>query len=80
MPENKPEKEMNQKSGTESPTLSLCMIVKNEEHFLPMCLDSVKGYVDEIIIVDTGINRHYRQNCREIQCEDLSSSVGKQLQ
>ena len=54
MPENKPEKEMNQKSGTESPTLSLCMIVKNEEHFLPMCLDSVKGYVDEIIIVDTG--------------------------
>ena len=54
MPENKPENDMNQKSGTESPTLSLCMIVKNEEHFLPKCLDSVKGYVDEIIIVDTG--------------------------
>lgn len=30
------------------------MIVKNEEHNLPRCLDSVKGMVDEIIIVDTG--------------------------
>ncbi len=37
-----------------NPTLSLCMIVKNEENFLPMCLDSVKDYIDEIIIVDTG--------------------------
>jgi Glycosyltransferases involved in cell wall biogenesis len=30
------------------------MIVKNEERFLPLCLDSVKDYVDEMIIVDTG--------------------------
>jgi len=36
------------------PTISLCMIVKNEEKRLPQCLDSVKDYVDEIIIVDTG--------------------------
>jgi len=36
------------------PTLSLCMIVKNEEHFLEQCLNSVKDLVDEIIIVDTG--------------------------
>ena len=36
------------------PTISLCMIVKNEEDFLPRCLDSVKDYVDEIIVVDTG--------------------------
>ncbi len=43
----------NQKSNS-NPTLSLCMIVKDEEYFLPMCLDSVKDYVDEIIIVDTG--------------------------
>ena len=35
-------------------TLSLCMIVKNEEKLLPTCLESVKDYVDEIIIVDTG--------------------------
>lgn len=34
--------------------LSLCMIVKNEEKYLPGCLTSVKNIVDEIIIVDTG--------------------------
>ena len=36
------------------PSISLCMIVKNEEENLPRCLDSIKDYVDEIIIVDTG--------------------------
>jgi len=35
-------------------TISLCMIVKNEEEVLARCLDSVKDAVDEIIIVDTG--------------------------
>ena len=35
-------------------TISLCMIVKNEEENLPRCLYSIKDYVDEIIIVDTG--------------------------
>ena len=34
--------------------LSLSMIVKNEERFLPGCLESVKGLVDEIVIADTG--------------------------
>jgi len=34
--------------------LSLCMIIKDEEEYLPRCLDSVKALVDEIIIVDTG--------------------------
>lgn len=35
-------------------TISLCMIVKNEEDVLERCLTSVKEFVDEIIIVDTG--------------------------
>jgi len=35
-------------------TISLCMIVKNEEAVLARCLDSIKDAVDEIIIVDTG--------------------------
>ncbi len=35
-------------------TISLCMIVKNEESILARCLDSVADLVDEIIIVDTG--------------------------
>lgn len=35
-------------------TISLCMIVKNEEANLPRCLNSIKELADEIIIVDTG--------------------------
>ena len=35
-------------------TISLCMIVKNEENVLERCLNSVREFVDEIIIVDTG--------------------------
>ena len=35
-------------------TISLCMIVKNEEETLSKCLNSIKEIVDEIIIVDTG--------------------------
>jgi len=35
-------------------TISLCMIVKNEEDVLDRCLSSARDIVDEIIIVDTG--------------------------
>ena len=35
-------------------TISLCMIVRDEEDVLERCLDSVKDLVDEIVIVDTG--------------------------
>ena len=35
-------------------TVSLCMIVKNEEKILARCLDSIADLMDEIIIVDTG--------------------------
>jgi|GEM_PF-1722118 len=35
-------------------TLSLCLIVKNEETFLPECLSFACGVADEIIVVDTG--------------------------
>lgn len=35
-------------------TISLCMIVKNEQEVLSRCLDSVKGVFDEVVIVDTG--------------------------
>lgn len=36
------------------PLISLCMIVRNEEKNLPRCLESVRGLVDEIIVLDTG--------------------------
>lgn len=35
-------------------SISLCMIVKNEEQTLGRCLSSIDGVVDEIVIVDTG--------------------------
>lgn len=35
-------------------TISLCMIVKNEEAVLKRCLDSIADLMDEIIIIDTG--------------------------
>ena len=35
-------------------TVSLTMIVRNEEHNLPRCLESVRGLFDEIVVVDTG--------------------------
>ncbi len=34
--------------------VSACLIVKNEERFLPGCLASLAGVADEIVIVDTG--------------------------
>ena len=35
-------------------TISLCMIVKDEEALLPRCLESIQGLVEEVIVVDTG--------------------------
>ena len=35
-------------------TLSLCMIVKNEEKYIAKSIDSVKDIVNEIVIIDTG--------------------------
>lgn len=40
--------------GVQVASISLCMIVKNEEDTLARCLISVRDIVDEIIIVDTG--------------------------
>lgn len=43
------------------PSISLCMIVKNEEQVLARCLESVHDLVDEIIIVDTGSTDRTRE-------------------
>jgi tetratricopeptide (TPR) repeat protein len=37
-------------------SLSLCMIVRDEQQMLPRCLAAVAGAVDEIVLVDTGSN------------------------
>lgn len=35
-------------------TISVCMIVKNEEQVLGRCLDCLKEIADEIVVIDTG--------------------------
>lgn len=62
-------------------TISLCMIVKNEEAVLARCLDSVAEIVDEIIVVDTGssdrtkeIAAQYGQVFDFVWCEDFAAA------
>ena len=57
--------------------ISLCMIVRDEEETLARCLESVKGLVDEIVIVDTGsqdrtkeIARGYTQKVYDFRWQD----------
>lgn len=37
-----------------SPTVSACLIVRNEAHVLQRCLASLQDVVDEIVVLDTG--------------------------
>ena len=46
-------------------TLSLAMIVKNEAGHLGHCLDSVRGLVDELVVVDTGSTDGTVQEARD---------------
>lgn len=63
-------------------SISLCMIVKNEERVLARCLDSLCELMDEIIIVDTGstdstidIARKYTDKVYNFPwCDDFSAA------
>lgn len=46
-------------------TLALAMITKNEAEKLRRCLESVKDYVDEIVVVDTGSEDNSIEVARE---------------
>jgi glycosyltransferase involved in cell wall biosynthesis len=46
-------------------SVSLTMIVRNEEDHLPKCLESVRGLFDEIIVVDTGSTDRTKEIARE---------------
>ncbi|MCR5402906.1 MAG: glycosyltransferase, partial [Butyrivibrio sp.] len=45
-------------------TISVCMIVRDEEPVLERCLNNVRQFADELIIVDTGS----KDSTREIAC------------
>lgn len=47
-------------------TISLCMIVRNEEPVIGRCLDSAQDIADEIIVVDTGSNKWHEGNSKQI--------------
>lgn len=49
---------------TTKTSLSLCMIVKNEERFIAEALKSTQNFVDEMIIVDTGSTDKTKEICR----------------
>ena len=49
-------------------TISLCMIVRNEEAVLARCLDSVSKAVDEIILVDTGSEDRTKEIAKRYTC------------
>ena len=59
-------------------TISLCMIVKNEEKVLKRCLDSVKDLMDEIIIVDTGSTDCTKAECDYIYTADADEVLNQE--
>lgn len=50
-------------------SLSLAMIVKDEENCIKRCLDSVINLVDEIVIVDTGSTDNTIEICRSYNAQ-----------
>lgn len=38
----------------EKPTVTLCMLVKNEAGLLPRAISSVRAFVNEVVVIDTG--------------------------
>jgi len=69
------------------PTLSVCMIVKNEEENLPRALASVRGVADEFIVVDTGSKDRTVEIARSFGakvfhfdwCDDFSAARNESL-
>lgn len=63
-------------------TISVCMIVKNEECVLERCLSTVREIADELIIVDTGstdatkeIAKKFTEQVYDFEwCDDFSKA------
>lgn len=66
------------------PTISVAMIVKNEAQNLVQCLDTVKDWVNEIIILDSGSTDNTKNIARQygakFYCNTDWQGFGKQRQ
>jgi len=56
-------------SSKKKATISVCLIVKNEERFLADCLQSVKPVADQIVVLDTGSTDRTVAIAREMGAE-----------
>jgi GT2 family glycosyltransferase/tetratricopeptide (TPR) repeat protein len=67
--------------------LSLCMIVRDNETTIGPCLESIRPWVDEIVIVDTGSTDKTPEICRQFGarlfefpwCDDFSAARNESL-
>ena len=67
--------------------LSLCMIVRDNEGTIRPCLESIRPWVDEMIVVDTGSTDRTPEICRELGarvehfpwCDDFSAARNESL-
>lgn len=53
-------------------SLSICMIVKNEESNIDRCLNSIKDIADEIVIVDTGSTDNTIDICKSYNAKIIN--------
>ncbi|WP_054957465.1 glycosyltransferase [Paenibacillus dakarensis] len=68
-------------------SISLCMIVRNEEDYLERCLESVKDKVNQIVIIDTGstdstieIAQEYTNEIYSFEwCDDFAAARNESL-
>ncbi|RMD65874.1 glycosyltransferase [Candidatus Pacearchaeota archaeon] len=59
---------------TRKTSISLCMIVRNEEKNIKKCLSSVRALVDEIVVVDTGSSDNTKEIAREFGAKIFSAA------
>ncbi len=66
------------------PTLSVTMIIKNESQDLAQCLETVKGWVDEIVILDSGSSDNTKEIALQYEAKFYENTdwqgFGKQRQ
>ena len=58
-----------EKAVSAKPTVSLCLITRDEADFIENCISSVAGYVDQIVVVDTGSQDDTMDRARTLGAE-----------